>query len=110
MEDEGAFFGEHFGGHGGFGNFLELEVAFEAFLVESQRFAALAVEIQVGIKLCHRGSIYMVKLATFLGTEGVYFRQFKGLFATHNGVTFIRYQLTMRHEKHHHISSGDGGG
>jgi hypothetical protein len=30
----------------------------------------------------------MVKLAAFLGTEGVYFRQFKGLFATDNGVIF----------------------
>ena len=49
MEDEGAFFGGHFCGHRRFGDFLELEVAFEAFLIEGERFAALAIEIQVGI-------------------------------------------------------------
>lgn len=58
VEDVGAFFGGHASGHGGFGDFLEFEVAFEALLVESERFAALAVEIQVGIKQCHSGSIF----------------------------------------------------
>jgi len=68
VEDERTFFGGHFGGHGGFAYLLELEVAFKTFLVESERFAALAIEIQVGIQLCHGGKIYGVKLAGFCGT------------------------------------------
>jgi hypothetical protein len=89
MEDEGAFFGGHFGGHGGFGDFLEFEIAIEAFLVEKERFAALAIEIQVRDQLCHGGRIYEVKLAAFIRIEGVYLRQFKGLFTTGNGLIFI---------------------
>jgi hypothetical protein len=49
MQDEWTFFRGHFSGHGRFGDLLELKVAFEALLVESERFAALAIEIQVGI-------------------------------------------------------------
>ena len=53
MKNERAFFGGHFGGHRRFPNLLELEVAIEAFLIEGECFAALAIEIQVGIQLCH---------------------------------------------------------
>jgi hypothetical protein len=49
MQDEGTFFRGHFGSHGRFADLLELEVAFEALLVEGERFAALPIEIQVGI-------------------------------------------------------------
>lgn len=36
----------------------------------------------------------MVKLAAFIWMEAVYFRQFKGLFTTDNGLTFIRKPTT----------------
>lgn len=51
VEDQGALFGGHFCGEGGFGDLLEFEVAFEALLVKSERFAALAIEIQIGIQV-----------------------------------------------------------
>jgi hypothetical protein len=49
----------------------------------------LAVEIQVRDQLCHGGRVYKVKLAAFIRTDGVYLRQFKGLFTTGNDLIFI---------------------
>ena len=66
VEDIGARFGWHLGCHRRFGDFLEVEIAAEAFLVEAQSFPALAVEIQIGIYLCHG-----IKLAELFGAEDV---------------------------------------
>jgi len=85
VEDIRACLRRHLSGHRRFGDFLEVEVAVQAFLVEGQGFTALAVEIQVGIHLCH-----ISKLAELFGAEDVQFCQLKGLFATNFGVTFIR--------------------
>ena len=49
MQDVGALFGRHAGCHGGFGNFLQAELSVQAFLIKGEGFAAVAVEIQVGI-------------------------------------------------------------
>ena len=110
MEDKGTFFGRHFCGHGRLGDLLQLEIGFEAFLIKSQGFPALAIEIQVGIYLRHGGRFCPVKLPRPLVTDGVWFRQFKGLFTTTNGVIFIIHPQNARgHEKYCHSSSGDGG-
>lgn len=85
VEDIGSCLGWHLGCHRRFGDFLEVEIAAETFLVEGQSFTALAVEIQVGIHLCH-----VSKLVELFGAEDVQFCQLKGLFATNFGVTFIR--------------------